>query len=215
MEPLVGDFRHPHAIPDCAKFFTNTAPPEDRSYLLINGMNPTSFRKQYPGKLYLFDLGTSRYSTGLQWFTNTYKTRGIVFDDIWAWEVKELTPIEYWKEVPAEYFGSLHFYNIPAIADPEDERNPLAIIRKKFKPGDFVVLKLDIDNSPLELSLVDQIQSNPYSKEMISEMMFEMHYSSPHVNHWFGALGQGKSWKDVLQTFTALRQAGIRVHYWP
>ena len=46
------------------------------------------------------------------------------------------------QEVPAEYLGSLHFYNIPASADPEDERNPLAIVKQKFRPGDFVVRSL-------------------------------------------------------------------------
>lgn len=281
MELLVGDSRHPHAIPDCVKIFT-TPPPSWRQELLAhqwNGSNRWSPSPSFPLFYRNILAYMYRFSTGLQWFTSAYKTRGIVCDEIWALEVKQLAPDEYWKvrvtragkyrelpllpegkhiwraayikelnwmvwsrclrkksqqfdgsihkidnafltisslcalkKIPAAYLGSLHFYYIPASATP-DERNPLAIVKQKFRPGDFVVLKLDIDNSPLELSLVKQIQSNPYSKDMISEMMFEMQYSSQHVNQWFGPSDQG--WKDVLLTFSALRKAGIRVLYWP
>ena len=33
---------------------------------------------------YFFDLGTSRYETGLQWFITHYATKGVQFDEIWV-----------------------------------------------------------------------------------------------------------------------------------
>ena len=44
----------------------------------------------------------------------------------------------------------LHYYNVPCDTDPESPFNPLNIIKSIYKPGDFVVLKLDIDNEPIE-----------------------------------------------------------------
>jgi hypothetical protein len=33
----------------------------------------------------------------------------------------------------------LHFYNAPAVVTDDDPRGALAIIKKKFRPGDLVV----------------------------------------------------------------------------
>jgi hypothetical protein len=78
------------------------------------------------------------------------------------------------------------------------------------------VLKLDIDESRLELGMVQRILEDPVLSTMIGEMMFEMHYRSPHVNQWFGGMEVlDKEWIDVLALFTALRRKGLRLHYWP
>lgn len=41
------------------------------------------------------------------------------------------------------------------------------------------VIKLDIDNSKLELALIYQIENDPQLPVLISDIMFEMHYDHP------------------------------------
>lgn len=46
--------------------------------------------------------------------------------------------------------SSIHYFNIPCDIEPDSPFNPLNIIKAMYKPGDFVVIKLDIDNEPVE-----------------------------------------------------------------
>ena len=53
---------------------------------------------------------------------------------------------EYYAEVPPRLHKRLHLFNFAVETDPASPRNPLNIVRRLHKPGDFVVLKLDVDN---------------------------------------------------------------------
>ena len=44
----------------------------------------------------------------------------------------------------------MHYYNVPCDIEPDSAFNPLNIIKSIYRPGDFVVLKLDIDNEVIE-----------------------------------------------------------------
>ena len=44
----------------------------------------------------------------------------------------------------------MHYYNVPCDTDPDSPFNPLNMIQSIYKPGDYVVLKLDIDNEEIE-----------------------------------------------------------------
>lgn len=79
----------------------------------------------------------------------------------------------------------------------------------------FQAIKLDIDNIPVEMQFIEAIASDPQLRASISEMMFEMHYDSVHMAPWFGDIGKGTSWVQVLELLRALRDAGLRIHYWP
>lgn len=59
------------------------------------------------------------------------------------------------------------------------------------------------------------LKDNKILRGMIAEMMFEMHYDSPHVNQWFGDSGGKTQWSEVLAMFSFLRKHGLRLHYWP
>jgi hypothetical protein len=103
IEPLVGNFRHPAAIPSCPQL---TGPPEhieSRDYVLLHGVDQPTSIAMYPGKKYLFDLGTSWFETSLAWFIDGYAAKGITFDEVWAWEVRPLEPNDYWKVGRAYY----------------------------------------------------------------------------------------------------------------
>jgi hypothetical protein len=97
IEPLVGNFRHPYAIPECKPPGTEIVDIEDRNYILTIGMNTSDFRTLYPGKKYFFDMGTAMYPTSLGWFVPHFAQKGVIFDEIWAWEEKIFDPEKYWK----------------------------------------------------------------------------------------------------------------------
>lgn len=46
-----------------------------------------------------------------------------------------------------------------------------------YRPGDFVVIKLDIDNVPLETQFMNMIEDNYSLVHMIAEMFFEEHFN--------------------------------------
>ena len=57
---------------------------------------------------------------------------------------------EYWAEVPPELRGRMHYFNVPCDTAPNSSFNPLNIIKAMYRPGDFVVVKLDIDTEVIE-----------------------------------------------------------------
>ena len=139
IEPLVANFRHPHAIPHCKPPLGAIVEPEDRSYILVNGVSADEFSAAYPGKRYRFDLGSNKYKTGLSLFVDAYKKHGITFDEIWAWELGEFLPSVYWSEVDRKVAPKLHFYNVPVSSNISDPFNPMNIVREIFSPGDYIV----------------------------------------------------------------------------
>ena len=74
-------------------------------------------------------------------------------------------------------------------------------------------IKLDIDNSKIELDLMKEIEINSTVRSMIGEMMFEMHYNSTDMLRYFGM--PPTTYVEVLQLFHELRKSGLRLHYWP
>lgn len=123
VEPLVGNFRHPHSIAHCKPAGPAVVGAEDRDYILLAGMSAADLNKTYPGRKYLFDLGTGRYGSSLAWLVDAYRKRGVEFDEVssairdytihtrsytklslapcicqvWAWEVNLFHPIAYWE----------------------------------------------------------------------------------------------------------------------
>ena len=70
----------------------------------------------------------------------------------------------------------LHFYNTPITDDFREASHPLNIIRSIYEPGDFIVVKLDIDNGPLESAIMAEIAADPELRHCISEMFYEQPY---------------------------------------
>jgi hypothetical protein len=59
-------------------------PIQDRGYILLHGLTPQQFKRLYPGKKYLLDLGTADFTSSLGWFTEQYGSWGVKFDEIWV-----------------------------------------------------------------------------------------------------------------------------------
>ena len=206
IEPTVGLLRHPFAPPCTVDVPGRDV--QDRDYMLLA---PLALTSTFTGQKLLFDLGSGRdFNSSLRWFVESYENRGVRFDEIWAWEVRETAPHEYWRTVPDELVGKLHFYNTYA-SDRSGLPSPLGILKSKFVPGDFIVVKLDIDNENLESRIMQQVLNMP---GMIAEMFFEKHFDAPEMHPYFGQ-GLTSTLKDALTLFQKFRRAGLRLHYWP
>ena len=78
--------------------------------------------------------------------------------------------------VPDIYKQRLHYYNTPITSDIEHADHPLSIIRSIYRPGDFIAMKLDIDNTQLETAIISAIKSDPDLIRSIGELYYEQHY---------------------------------------
>ena len=205
IEPVVGLLRNPHAAPcNNGKLALDV---QDRNFLKLA---PTTLTDDFAGRKLLFDLGTGQsFQSSLLWFVQSYATRSIVFDEIWSWEAEEVGSHQYWESVPAEHVSKLHFYNTYA-SDETGPAAPLGIIQRHFRPGDFIVVKLDIDNEVLESSIITKILD---IRHMIGELYFEKHFDAPEMRPYFGELNT--TYEETLTLFNQYRKLGIRLHYWP
>eukprot|EP00614_Pseudopedinella_elastica_P013744 CAMPEP_0172585078 /NCGR_PEP_ID=MMETSP1068-20121228/4548_1 /TAXON_ID=35684 /ORGANISM="Pseudopedinella elastica, Strain CCMP716" /LENGTH=474 /DNA_ID=CAMNT_0013379421 /DNA_START=40 /DNA_END=1464 /DNA_ORIENTATION=+ len=214
IEPLVGNLRHPrhHCQGDYHM---------DKDYMLsfsasevIPPLDPLVRRA------FLFDLGASTYDEGLggasqSWFVESYASKGIVFDRIFAWEATVYEPSKIFDPVPSHVINRLTYFNVPADPRPGAKHNPLRLLMEVATPEDFVVIKIDIDYSPVESALIQQIQETLKLHNLIDELYYE-HHVSGHPLHWTNwGRSVGKATIDQsFGNFTKLREAGIRAHSW-
>ena len=217
IEPLAGVTRSPY-------FCLHGEPHHiSKDYLVVSwniSKRLTSPTDHVP-KAYLFDFGASLYNSGAggasqQWFVETYESRGVKWDGIFAWEVSVYNPVESWALVPARLKPVYHWYNIPINPEPGHPDNALDYIRRTARPEDYVLLKIDIDNSPVEEALVGQILASEELLGLIDEFYFEHHVNVPNtrlVSYW--ASGSSPlTLVDTYRIFTTMRSKGIAAHGW-
>ena len=93
----------------------------------------------------------------------------------------------------------------------------LQTLRGVARPSDFVVLKLDIDYSPVELSIVRAIIADPSLAALVDELYFEYHFRfDSHTllqSLWTGS-GGNETVDNALALMHALRERGVRAHFW-
>ena len=146
---------------------------------------------------------------------DTYASRGFHFDRILAWEAQRHAPQDIFAQYPTDVFGRVSYYNIPA--DPEEgaRGNPLRVLKQLTRKEDFVVIKIDIDNDPVELAFIQQILHDPAISELIDELYFEHHVSGHplHKESW-GAAQKLMNMSQSYTIFSRLRELGIRAHSW-
>ncbi|DBB13185.1 TPA: hypothetical protein ACH3X3_004933 [Trebouxia sp. C0006] len=209
IEPAVGLLRNPFATP-CTSFDPkqNVIDVQDREYLLL--ASPT-WTQYFPGRKLLFDLGTgTSFDSSLLWFVEKYQHLGVQFDEIWSWEARDTNPHAYWQTVPDKWVSKLHFYNTFAT-EHTNLSAPLGMILDQYKAGDFVVVKLDIDNEELESIIVRGLLDIAH---VLGELFFEKHFDAPEMRPYFGD-GLSTDLTGTLQMFRQYRSAGVRLHYWP
>lgn len=146
-------------------------------------------------------------------FYKLYSRNCIHFERIWAWEYLPLDPRAYWSHVPIHMRAMLHFYNIGVEREPSTT-SVLAMLRAAARPEDFVVLKVDIDNNPIELSIVEAIAASPTLAALVDELFFEFHFEFDGLNFGWRDSGIGHTVDHAVHLMYRLRSLGIRAHFW-
>lgn len=214
VEPLYGPYRHPYSI-DCLKQKPNHHL-MSLNYLLTS--HSAAPNVAHSSAKFMFDLGASVFNDLSQSrLLNIYQSSGITFDRHLMWEAKPRSGPDIFNNVPADHHHSYQYFNIPAIADQSDARNPLNILKKITSVNDFVVLKLDIDSPRLEAMFLDYILSDAELSMKIDELYWEPHFHFPELIAccWRRTANMSMSFSDVFQTLQSLRTRGIRAHGWP
>ena len=220
IEPLVGFLRHPEAhcpqFPS-SKFWVRNVISKD--YLI-----PAWHSEAWPHgrtRALFFDLGASLYHTGnggasMSWFVTQYRLRGIQFDRIFAWEAKFHTDATIYETMPAPIVDRIAYYNLPANATPGAKHNPWRTLRAVATQADFVVVKIDIDNTPVEEALLDQLLADRSLSVLVDEFYFEHHVLNTPMWHygWKGGTVTTHTLVHSYELFSQLRQLGIRAHSW-
>jgi len=217
LEPLAVALRNPMfpCVPNAHSLLFDT------SWLLLPNASDMPHRRAL-----FFDFGSTYYNQGfggykdsMAWWMDSLKARGWHFDDVFAWEKNHVDPNDYWRRVPDDMKARLHFFNTPTSADPADPMNPLTFIRRIAKPGDYIVMKLDIDNNAVETGIVDQIIKSHAHHPMIDEFIWENHVKGSPTQ-WHGwknlsyLVGPYATLNNSYHAFHTLRQLGIRAHSW-
>ena len=130
----------------------------------------------------------------------------VEFNEVWAWEAKQMT--HWWQNVPLRVKPDIHFFNTRVSA----EEFEFAI--QKCTPDDFVVVKLDIDNTAVEMSIVGVVEKYAH---LIDEFFFEYHYYFDGMNFGWGDLNEIRGVHNVtsaVSLMTRLRKMGTRAHFW-
>jgi hypothetical protein len=171
-------------------------------------------------KRILIDMGASlsfhSNSQPIIALMNQYEKFGFRFDHIYAFEVKPTKPEEAYNMIPEKYMPSYHWINVGVTHTKGHKLNPLHSIVKQFHEDDFVVVKLDIDTSWIEVPLAKELledEDGVYHK-LVDQFYFEHHVKLKELKaHWKG--GAKGSVKSSMELFSGLRQKGIPAHFWP
>ena len=170
---------------------------------------------------FLFDLGASLYNKGpggasTKWFVDEYQARGIQFDRVYAWEATPYTDAEIYEAMPAPMVARMVYYNVPVDATVGAKHNPWRTLREVATPRDFVLVKIDIDNSTIEEPLIEQLLADTTLAGLVDELYFEHHVR--HTPMWrYGWRCNAVTNQTLVHShdlFGRLREMGIRAHSW-
>ncbi|KAG5189557.1 hypothetical protein JKP88DRAFT_271586 [Tribonema minus] len=224
IEPLAGLTRHPEAL--CLD--KNADKLGDRGYIVLGQTSETcahalpsraAFRAPF-ARMLVFDLGASTYTTPVgadsqRWFVESYARHGFAVSEYYAWEAGKHDPVAIWAEVPGDLKPHYHWLNIPATPDAESMDNPWNFLRAIATPDDFVAVKLDIDNTPVETAFMEQLFKDPKLQALVDEMFFEHHVNVENMWRYWKTQKEKVYLKDTYSMILQLRQKGIRFHSWP
>ena len=132
---------------------------------------------ELPPRAYYFDAGASFWGDGfgVKQVLAHFAAMGLRFDAVYAWEKKTYNNGDFFADAPASIQHLTHYVNMPVTTLPGDRNNPLVAIALVARPQDYVVLKLDVDNSSIELALVEQLAGNATLLALVDEFFFEDH----------------------------------------
>ena len=170
-------------------------------------------------RVLFFDLGSSKYDysamPGMSWLYPKYKSEGFQVTDLFAWEITNRPGYEYFDGMPNELAAATHFYNFGVVANIDDVQNPVHVLKTIAQPEDYVIFKLDIDNTPIEEAIVESLLADPLALKLIDDFFWEHHVNLISMHQYWRTSGLSNSIKDTIVYLQKLRDKGIRAHTWP
>lgn len=233
IEPLYGILRDPlticnygNKIPsDLIKFPSDESGLQSKRIFLpkIISWEYGNIEKFNFKKKILIDIGASTFTNwnndptvvGSKWINDKYLHFDFTFDSIICFEQTPHDPNNIFKNVPANILHKYVYYNMGVEKDKNSLWNPWNFIMDIANPEDFVVVKLDIDNSEIEDELVLQIITNTNISDRIDEFYYEHHVNLSPMNYYWKLYNHGVYLSDSYDIFTKLRMKGINAHSWP
>ena len=159
-------------------------------------------------------------------FYRIYADRCLEPDEVYAWEPNpRVGGPDWWGELPGAIRAKVRFFNDFVVeGEIEQAEGPkgthpaasfLEILETvaKASPEDFVVIKVDIDTSAIELAIVEAIAERPEIAALIDELYFEYHFYFDGHNFGWGRHGTGDV-DTAVSLMHRLRTLGIRAHFW-
>lgn len=156
-----------------------------------------------------------------------YARRCINFDRIFAWEARLFDGPAWWATLPPHVRMRTSFYNVRVDAEQEtpaatnappraaNGMSVLSWLSHTVAPDDFVVLKLDIDHSPTELSIMHALAEDPRLLALVDELWFEYHFQFDQgVEFGWKKTHFNRTVDDALRLMHTLRARGVRAHFW-
>ena len=212
VEPLLPPMRHPKFCQD-GKYLMNME-------YLVHDFEYMCQKLSATSKVVLFDLGASlsfHQDTGDQPIVsliNLYSKFGFQFDHIYAFEKTFSSPEDVYRVLPDELMASYHWINNGIVTDVDNKLNPWNIL-KRFKQEDLVIVKLDVDNPEVEISLVEQILNDNDLAVLIDQFYFEHHVLLEELRYYWGeGVNVNGSVSSSLRLFHKLRERGVAAHFW-
>ena len=98
-------------------------------------------------------------------------------------------------------------------ADKDSKLNLLRSIVSKFSEDDFIVVKLDIDTSAIEVPLAQQLLEDDSINKLVDQFYFEHHVHMKEMKRCWMDTVQG-SMKDSFELMNGLRKKGVAAHFW-
>mmetsp|Transcript_35624 Transcript_35624/g.83327 ORF Transcript_35624/g.83327 Transcript_35624/m.83327 type:complete len:458 (+) Transcript_35624:119-1492(+) len=214
IEPLAGILRHPACCKDLGNNFLR------KDWLVVDQWS-IHRNNHLESKYYYFDAGASTWTTGSggasqSWFDATYRNKCVKFDGFWMWEVTAHDAKEVFRQVPAEAAPVYHWFNAPAEIDATEKMSPLFHMKSVAREDDFVMFKLDIDNTFVEEGIVNNILQDKQLHGLIDEFFWEHHINMVPMTQYWGLTKEGApaGHRKSIGIFRQLRQYGIRAHSW-
>jgi len=210
LEPLLPPLRHPRFCQSHRYLMT-------MSYM-VHDFHAMCVQLKPFARTIFVDMGASLDFHGASempamYVLNLYNKFGFYFDHIYAYEVKPKRASKVFQKVPPEYLAAYHWINVGVESDPRSSLNPLQMLADNYNEDDFIVVKLDIDTSSIEVPLVYQILQDEKFVGLIDQFYFEHHVKLQELAPSLGASMNG-SVSESLHLFQSLRRKGIGAHSW-
>jgi hypothetical protein len=171
-------------------------------------------------KARFYDAGGSRFNDGMPFFLETYRGKGITFDEVYVWEYTKQGTESYWEgtdpKLRAFWEPRVTFYDgVGVTAEKDSRNNPVSRIFSQCKPEDYCVFKLDIDNGSIENPLAQQLLQMPEdTRSKLDEFFFEHHVTGVMQSYWSNTVDFHQTFADSRKMFMDLRKLGVRAHSW-